>query len=160
MSYHAKFILAAIAVIALFLGASEGCIAQRKVTTGSEGEAVYKYDTPGTRLEGTLVEHKVYGPPGYGETPAKDARSTILVLKLLYAISVEPAGNADASKSANLDPARHVREVQLFVSRSKAADARKLVGRIVTATGTPNESVTASQYTKVWVDVETLVTKQ
>jgi hypothetical protein len=132
------------------------CVAQQKSATGSDHEASYNYDAPGIRLEGALVERKVYGPPGYGETPAKDARTTILVLKLLHAISVEPAENADASKTANLDRAKNVREVQLFVGQSQMADAQKLVGRVVTATGTLNESITASQYTKVWLQVRML----
>lgn len=105
------------------------------------------------------MERKVYGPPGYGETPAQDAHTTILVLKLPHPISVEPVPNADASKTANLDPAKNVQEVQLFVSQSRAADARKLVGQMITATGTLNESITASQYTKVWLQVNTLEPK-
>jgi hypothetical protein len=123
---------------------------------GPEHAATYQYDTPGIHLEGVLIERKVYGPPGYGETPARDARATILVLKLSRPISVEAAANADASKSANLDPAKNVRELQLFVDQSQRADVRKLVGRVVIATGTLNESITASQYTKVWLDAQTV----
>jgi len=137
------------------------CVAQQKAVTGPEHETSYSYnyDTPGIWLEGMLVERKVYGPPGYGETPAKDARTTILVLMLSHPISVDPAANADAGKTANLDPVKNVRDVQLFVSQSRTADARKLVGQVVTATGTLNESITASQYTKVWLDTKSLSRK-
>jgi hypothetical protein len=128
-------------------------VAQHNTAAGKEHEASYTYDTPGIQLEGTLIERKVYGPPGYGETPARDARSTILVLKLSHGISVEPKANAEASGNVNLDPARDVREMQLFVSRSQAADARKHLDQVVNVTGTLNESITASQYTKVWMDV-------
>jgi len=117
-------------------------------------QPTYRYDTAGTALRGTLTERKVYGPPGYGETPARDVHETILILKLPQPISVEPAANADGNGSLNLDPAKNVREVQLFMSRSQAVEARKLLGRMVIATGTLNESITASQRTKVWLDVK------
>ena len=116
----------------------------------------YRYDTAGITLHGSLIERKVYGPPGYGETPAKDARETILILKLPQPMSVEPAANAEANGSPNLDPAKNVREVRLHMSRSQAVDARRLLGRKVTATGTLKESITAVQRTKVWLVVNSL----
>jgi hypothetical protein len=122
----------------------------------SNPEAHYNYDTAGIELHGMLIERNVYGPPGYGETPAKDARERILILKLSTTISVEPTANAEANGSANLDAVKNVQEVQLFVPRSQAMNVRKLVGRMVTAKGTLNESLTASQRTKVWLDVKTV----
>lgn len=154
-----RFIFAAVVGSALFLGNPGTCAAQQKTVTGSPPKGSYKYDTPETRLEGTLVERKVYGPPGYGETPRKDAKETILVLKLSHAIAVEPAGNAEASGSPNLDAAKGVIEVQLFLNSSVAVDTKKLVGTMITATGTLNESVTASQRTKVWMHVQRLESK-
>lgn len=125
-------------------------MAQQKSVAGSVAEAVFKYDTPGVQLEGALVERKVYGPPGYGETPAQDLRTTILILKLRQPITVEPVPPV-SQDNPNGDTFKHVSEVQLFVSQSQIADARKLVGHTVTATGTLNEAITASQYTKVWL---------
>jgi|SRR5579872_3033884 hypothetical protein len=122
----------------------------------TEGSVRYKYDTPGTKLQGTLVKRKVYGPPGYGETPAKDAKETILILKLPHAIDVQPAANAEANRSVNLDPAMNILEVQLIPSRSRPLDSDELVGKSVTTTGTLNESVTASQRTKVWMDLQSI----
>lgn len=119
-------------------------------------QSSYRYDTGGLSLHGTLIERKVYGPPGYGETPTHDAHETILILKLPQPISVEPAANAHSTGSPNLDPAKNVREVQLFLSRSQTVEARKLLGRMVNATGTLNESITAAQRTKVWLDVKSL----
>jgi hypothetical protein len=116
----------------------------------------YRYDTAGINLRGTLIERKVFGPPGYGETPTQDAHETILILKLPQPISVEPAENTHANSSPNLDPAKNVREVQLFLSRSQTVEARKLLGRMVNATGTLNESITAAARTKVWLDVKSL----
>lgn len=130
--------------------------AQQKTPDQLTPRSSYHYDIEGVRLEGTLTERKVYGPPGYGETPAKDERATIFVLRLPHAISVEPLADAKAKDSPNLDIARDVREVQLFIGRSHVADARKLVAQNVVATGVLNEAVAPSQYTKVWLDTKTL----
>ena len=119
-------------------------------------QSSYRYDTAGITLKGTLIERRVYGPPGYGETPAEDAHETILILRLPHPVSVEPAENAEANNSPNLDPAKNVREVQLFMNQPKIAEARRLLGRMVTSTGTLNESITAAQRTKVWLDVKSL----
>jgi hypothetical protein len=108
---------------------------------------------------GTLTERKEYGPPGYGETTSKDERDTILVLKLSSPISIQPTANAEASGSASLDPVKDVREVQLFVPRHQVADARKLLGKVVVAVGTLNEAAAPSQYTKVWLDTQTVNAK-
>ena len=154
MSCVARCVLASLVASALAIGCPDASLAQQKA--GARFEASYKYDKPGVQLDGVLTERKVYGPPGYGETPAKDTRTTILVLKLARPISVEPPPNAEANGSANLDGAKNVREVQLFISHSLSLNSKELVGRSVAVTGTLNESITASQYTKVWLEVKTL----
>jgi hypothetical protein len=133
--------------------------AQEKPVVHSGGSPAYTYDTRGTQLEGTLIERKVYGPPGYGETPTRDTRDTILILKLEQSISVKPAPHAKANSSASLDVAKDVREVQLFTDRSQKPSIQTLIGQGIVVTGTLNESITASQYTKVWLDVATISAK-
>jgi hypothetical protein len=145
--------LTAVTLVLLFIGA---CSAQQR--TANE-ELKYQYDTPGIQLEGTLVERKVYGPPGYGETPKKDERSTILILKLAHAITVEPIPDAKEKNSASLDVAKNVREVQFFLARDKTGEARAMVGKTVVAVEVLNEAVAPSQYAKVWLDVKTLSPK-
>jgi hypothetical protein len=130
--------------------------AQQKAPDQGASVSNYQYDVPEARLEGMLTERKVFGPPGYGETPAKDERTTILVLKLAQAITVEPLADAKMKNSPNLDTAKNIREVQLFVGRSQITEARKLLGRNVIAVGTLNEAVAPSQYTKVWLDIKAL----
>jgi hypothetical protein len=116
----------------------------------------YKYDQAGIRLRGKLRERRVYGPPGYGETPKEDSRNTIFVLSLSQAITVGPLSDAVGKKTGNLDVARDVREVQLFVDRSRLAETRKLVGKVIMAAGTLNEAIAPSVYTKVWLDVKNI----
>lgn len=117
---------------------------------------VYKYETPGVRLDGRLIERTVYGPPGYGETPAKDERDKILVLRLTHPITVEPLLNAKANRSLSLDTVKDISDIQLFIKSSQTAEAHKLVGAMVMVVGTLNEAVAPSQYTKVWLDAQVL----
>jgi len=141
----------------LLSGCPVACTAQKGPPTRTAPP--YRYDTAGVRLEGTLSERKEYGPPGYGETPAKDKRETIFVLKLSSPVSVQPAANAEASGSASLDPVKNVGEVQLFIPRPQVANVRKLLGKVVVAVGTLNEAAAPSQYTKVWLDTKTVNAK-
>ena len=122
---------------------------------GPQQDNSLRYDTPGTSLHGIVTQRNVYGPPGYGETPSRDSRMKTFVLKIPNSISVEPAPNAEANGSVNLDSAKDVREIQLFVPKSQTSSIQKLIGHAVTVKGTLNESITASQYTKVWLDVAT-----
>jgi hypothetical protein len=151
-----KRILAAVIMVPLFLEYPGTCIAQQKTATETAHEQSYKYDTAGVRLEGRLIERKVYGPPGYGETPAQDERDTILILKVLHPITVEPIPGAVAKSNPNAESFRHVREVQLFVPPSAAPDADKMVGRLIVACGVLNEHVAPSDHTDVWMAVKTL----
>jgi energy-converting hydrogenase Eha subunit A len=64
---------AAVVIGLLLLGRPVNCVAQQKPVTASEHETSYIYDTPGINLEGTLIQRKVFGPPGYGETDANDS---------------------------------------------------------------------------------------
>jgi hypothetical protein len=146
----------AVVVASLFSFAPAGVSQQRVVA--NDGTS-FKYDTPGIRLEGLLLERKVFGPPGYGETPAKDTRETILVLKLSHPIDVAPAADAEANNSASLDSVKDINEVQLFVDPSRRAETRKWIGRRIIVTGTLEESITASQYMKIFLDVEMLDSK-
>jgi len=147
----------ALVMAVLLSGCPVACSAQKVPPTGVVTS--YTYDTAGVRLEGTLIERKEYGPPGYGETPSKDVRETIFVLKLPTPISVQPTTNADANGSASLDAVKDIREVQLFIPKPQVNDARKLLGKVVVALGTLNEAAAPSQYTKVWLDTQTVNAK-
>jgi hypothetical protein len=119
-------------------------------------EPSYRYDTGGVQLRGTLTRRSVYGPPGYGETPAQDERGTILVLKLIQPITVEPASQVVHKDNPNADTFKDVRAVQLFIPRNANHGINTLVGKVVLASGVLNEHVAPSEYTDVWMDVRTI----
>jgi hypothetical protein len=124
--------------------------------TGAK-EAIYKCDTPGIQLEGMLTQRTFYGPPGFGETPAKDAREKVYLLKLGRAVTMNPIDDPKAKTCWAAFP--HVREVQLFIPAESKMDASKLLGKAVLATGTIRESDAPSEHTKVTMDVKTLQAK-
>lgn len=149
-----KYILATLLGIALFMG-SATCVAAQRTVTSRDRESSYKCDTDGVKLEGTLIERMFYGPPGFGETSAKDLRDKVLVLRLTKRITVEPIENAKAKNSTSLNTIRHVRELQLFFLDHQSAEPRKLIGKAVVVVGTLSEAVAPRQYTDVIMDVKT-----
>ncbi len=154
-------VLAAVIGVALFIGHPVTQIdAQQHAEAGTD-EAIYKCDTPGIRLEGTLTERMFYGPPGFGYTPAKDLHDRVLVLKLANPTTVEPVEDAEAKNSTNLSTFKHVRQIQLFFggSRSAETEARKLLGRSVVAVGSLEEATAPRQYTDLTMEVKTLEAK-
>ena len=157
MAFYRKHLLVVVGAVNFLLSYSAALKAQPELPTIPA--ASYRYETPGVRLEGVLVERKEYGPPGYGETPAKDERDVILLLQLAKPISVRPTAKAEENGSANLDFVENIRTVQLFVDKSKDGDAQKLLGKTVIAIGSLNEAVAPSQHTKVWLDTESLNVK-
>lgn len=132
------------------------CHAQEKAVPNKATEPAYRYDTPGVTLEGKLMARRVYGPPGYGETPAKDSRDTILILKLVQPITTRPLADVTPKNNPNSESFEHVREVQLFLSRDRQSDSKKMIGRVVVASGQLNVRVAPADYTDVWMDVKAL----
>ncbi len=123
----------------------------------STSERTFKFDTPNVKLEGTLSERVFYGPPGYGETPDKDAQEKVFVLTLGQAITAVPTEDAETKGSSSLSIQRNVRTVQLFIFPSaKREQAGKLIGKTVVATGTLNEATAPSEHLKVSMRVEAL----
>ncbi len=117
-------------------------------------EATYKCDTPGIQLEGMLTQRMFYGPPGFGETPAKDAREKVYLLKLERPVTMNPIDYPKAKTCWDAFP--HVREVQLFIASENKMNAGRLVGKAVLANGTIRESDAPSEHTKVTMDVKSL----
>jgi hypothetical protein len=154
--HSAKWELAAAMMIVFLIGCSGTCLGQRRAANKASREPVYKCDTDGVQLQGTIIARTFYGPPGFGETPAKDAREEALLLKLSRPITVEPVEGAKAKDSASLNTFKHVREVQLFVNSTQTAEARKMVGLNVVALGTLHEAVAPTEHTDVSMDVKSL----
>ena len=156
MSCFARCALAAVVGGALLAAQAGICVAQQN-TPGGQQEPHYKCDTGGVQLEGMLTARTFYGPPGFGETPSKDSREKVLILKLAKPITVDPIADVQANKGSCWGDFPHLAAVQLFIfPKEKAADARKLIGKEVVATGTLREGDAPSEHTKVIMEVKTV----
>jgi len=141
--------------VALFAGYPKISAAQAMKAAISEQH--YNCDTDGVRLEGLLTERTFYGPPGFGETPAKDAREKQLILKLEKPITVDRLKDVGTNKGSCWGNFPHVTKVQLFVfPADKAGEVQKLVGKMVVAEGKLQEGDAPSEHTKVVMDVSTV----
>jgi hypothetical protein len=151
----ARTLLPTLLCVALFAEHREFSAAQ--ATKGAGQERHFNCDTDGVQLEGLLNERTFYGPPGFGETPAKDAQEKQLILKLEKPITVNRLRDVSADKSSCWGDFPNITKVQLFVfPPDKAGEARKLVGKMVVAEGKLHEGDAPSEHTKVVMDVSTV----
>ena len=155
MSCFARCALAA-AVGGVLLVAPLGiCVAQQNAPGGLE-EPHYKCDTEGVQLEGMLTVRTFYGPPGFGETPSKDAREKVLILRLAKPIRVVPVADVKANKGSCWGDFPHLAAIQLFIPEAKPADAQNLIGKQVVAVGMLREGDAPSEHTKIIMEVKTV----
>jgi hypothetical protein len=95
-----------------------------------------------TRLDGRLERAFAYGPPGYGETPRKDARETYLVIVL-----DKPLCTARGDDETD-EPESVIRRVQLVYS----GDTKRLLsGSRICVTGKLFHAITGHHHTKVLI---------
>jgi hypothetical protein len=107
-----------------------------------------RYGPDTVRLTGRLERHLYYGPPGYGEDPARDEKQFGFYLGL--AAPVCAAGGRDAGLG---EPARGVRRVQLVLDSAGYARLRPYLGRAVTLRGTVFPAHTGHHHTPILLDV-------
>jgi hypothetical protein len=109
---------------------------------------------PMVALEGTIKSRRVWGPPGFGETPKRDSRTTIYVLKLK---KPRTAAELPLDMRSNREPARKYSEVQLFCDPVKfarcEAAVRSSVGREVTVSGRVDFAVEPTDYVSITMEV-------
>jgi hypothetical protein len=109
---------------------------------------------PIVALEGTIRSRRVWGPPGFGETPKQDSRTTIYVLKLK-----KPKRAAELSLRApsSREPAKKYSEIQLFCDSVKfprcEAAVRSSVGHEVTVSGKVDFAVEPTDYVPITMEV-------
>lgn len=108
-----------------------------------------RYEPVVVELTGTLVVAMEYGPPGYGENPAKDQRVQVLMIKLDRPVDV----CGDPESETNQSAFRDVRRIQLITDDK---DYRPWIGRRVVIRGTLSEAITGHHYTDVLLTVREL----
>jgi hypothetical protein len=153
-------VLTIVLVLSIVVCHQAGYAAELPSSNEETQDRIYEFDTPNVALEGILSERVFYGPPGFGETPEKDARERVLILRLKQSITAVPTKDAKAKGSSSLGIEKDVRSVQLFIFPiEKKNQARKLIGKTVIAIGALNEAVAPSEHLKVSMSVASLNAK-
>jgi hypothetical protein len=131
---------------------------QEKRATMQAEEQTFRCHEPGVRLEGKLVRRWFYGPPGFGETPKRDARDEVFVLKLTSPIRVVAPPNPARDETCS-DLLPHVAQVQVWAFQEHQREIRDKVGRIVSITGTLDEDPAPGAHVSVQITPESIRAK-
>lgn len=102
-------------------------------------------EEPSITLQGLLLEGEFYGPPNYGEDPAKDSVERAYFLQLPAAIGVQ--NPRLAREETRTEIMTTVYFVQLVVPNSKMPETAGLVGHRVQVEGTLLSAITGHHRT-------------
>jgi hypothetical protein len=108
------------------------------------------YGDPSTSLSGTVFSRIYFGPPGYGETPAQDARERAVLLLLDAPICVTASAHPEADNNSF---ERNVILIQLAAVHVKQELLERAQGQRVTVRGALYHALTGHHRTPVLVDV-------
>lgn len=126
---------------------SEDLILKKEKSANTKtGKNDFQYEPAVSKISGTLVEKIFYGAPNYGETPEKDEKVKVLILKTDYPINVLAQPDQDpeiADKTV-----RGITEIQVY-STDKKWDLKKLKNKKVTLQGLFQTGRTSGQFTEV-----------
>jgi Domain of unknown function (DUF4431) len=117
---------------------------------GNPADSCLHYEPETVHLSGTLQLVPEYGPPNYGETPAKDQRLKVPVLVLAKSINVcAQSGNQLDSQSF-----QDISRVQLIFPlgnkyEKMATDSVRVVGKLA-------QAISGHHYTDVVLNVDTI----
>jgi hypothetical protein len=108
------------------------------------------YDDPSVALSGTVFSRIYFGPPGYGETPAQDARERALLLLLDAPICVKASAHPELDNNSSEG---NVILIQLAAVHVDPKLLEQAEGRRVTVLGSFFHALTGHHRTPVLMDV-------
>lgn len=111
----------------------------------------YGYDPAVATISGTLTEKQFYGRPNYGETPDKDEKVTVFILKPDYPVNVLAAPNQPDSETAD-KTIRNITGIQAYSTNKNEVLSKKL-NQKVTLKGVLFIGRSGGHYTKVVMEV-------
>lgn len=130
---------------------SSGVPAQPPPAAPDTARHCLRYEPDTVRLSGTLKVEQRYGPPNYGETPAKDERLRVTFLNLAAPINV--CGRTTGED--NRESLSGVRQVQLNLAKLRTRPAIK-PGQTVTIRGTLYHGFSGYHFTDAVMNVSAL----
>jgi Domain of unknown function (DUF4431) len=114
------------------------------------------YSDPSVALTGTAFSRIYFGPPGYGESPAQDAREPALLLLLDAPVCVKASAHPELD---NNSVETNVILVQLAAVHVSSEVLWKAAGRRISVKGSLYHALTGHHRTPVLMDVYAVETK-
>ena len=136
------------AILALQFGVAQAVPVIADAVEPSAG--CLSYSDPSVALKGTAFSRIYFGPPGYGETPAQDAREPALLLLLDAPICVKASSHPEQD---NNSVETNVILVQLAAVHVSPEVLWKAEGRRVSVRGSLYHAITGHHRTAVLMDV-------
>jgi hypothetical protein len=122
----------------------------------TKNKHVFRFKDPVVVLEGLMTTRLEFGPPGFGEDPAHDAKEKIFILKLDYLVDV--IGDPGDPDHMNTDNFFKVREMQMVLDSKNTKENKKCLGKKVKVTGNLFQRHTGHHHTDVLIDVSNIET--
>jgi hypothetical protein len=118
----------------------------------SAGECL-DYQPAMATIRGSLSLMPAYGPPGFGEDPAHDAREDHLAITLDSPACMDASSKPQTEDVAETD----IRTMQLVFRNSDAfRQAKQWIGKKISVTGGPYHRFTGHHHTAVLLQVENI----
>jgi len=112
---------------------------------------IYHYEPVLSAIKGTLIKKQFYGSPNYGETPEKDEKVWVYLLKTDYPISVMASANQLDPETAD-QTVTGITEIQVY-SNDSNLDFKPRENKRITLQGIFQTAQTGHHYTRVLLEV-------
>lgn len=112
----------------------------------------FGYEPESSTLSGTIGKKLFYGAPNYGETPEKDEKIWVSILRTNAPINVFGDIDPKDPETAN-ETITNITEIQIY-STDKSLDLKKLEGNKVKLQGVFQAAQSGNQFTKVLFKVK------
>ncbi len=152
---HRSAAVNVIRLIAVVIMACASLFGSCNIWAEESSDITLRYYPCTVHLTGTLVTQERWGPPNFGENPAKDTRVTIYVLRLGETVNVEVPASGSSSSPLFI---KGIKEIQIDFPVKKTY--QKFVGQQVVIKGQLLEGLAPLEYTKVVIRAQSVRTRK
>lgn len=130
----------------------EFILKKAKSANTKTGKNDYQYEPAVSKISGTLTEKMFYGAPNYGETPEKDEKETVLILKLDSPVNVLAEPDQPDSEMAD-HSIFGIMEIQIY-TLDKKINLSKYLNKKITVQGPLMSAISGHHHTEVLMEVK------
>lgn len=130
----------------------EFILKKAKSANTKPGKNDYQYEPAVSKISGTLTEKMFYGAPNYGETPEKDEKEMVWILKLDYPVNVIAAPDQPDPEMGD-HTIRGIKEIQIY-TLDKKINLSKYLNKKITVQGPLMSAISGHHHTEVLMEVK------